>query len=511
MIYARLEVYSHCVKVCSITEEAKRPIALFQKRVIQYDLVKRPGKKMIFDKVAARSFSAETKDLSEFRCHANQLDELIFVFGECGIRPHELEVVYIPMYDAKDAIFPVSEKQPRDYQIPLIEYILQPGKIKTINLGTGLGKTFTSLTSAARYGKRLLIQVPGKYFEKWIGDVIEAYPGLSPDRIAAVRGSKALLELLTLANDPDAEFDVVIITSTTLRNYIKLYELDRFYGLPEDIYVPPEKLYQHLGIGFRIIDEVHENFHMNFTADLYTHIPKALYLSATLESDDRFTNRMYEIAYPLDTRENGGIISKYTEVLSLHYDINHDPKKIRCSGFGGKYSHTEYEKWLIRNKGHLQNYLRMIERVTNKEYITKKVDSQRMLVFAATVEMCEIIRDHLRKAFPGLNINKYNSEDDYEILMTSDISISTLGSSGTAVDIADLLVCLMTTALSKMQANLQALGRLRQLFKYPDQTPKFVYLTCVKIKKHMEYCHKKQDVFRNRVVGHKVVAYPDKL
>lgn len=512
MIYARLEVYSHFVKVCDITEEARRPIGIFQKKVIQYELVKRPGRKMIFDRVPGRAFSAETRDGTEFRCHVNQLEDLIFVFGECGIRREQLDVVYMDLYDAKDAELVFDPKKtPRDYQIPVIDYLIAPGNIKTITMQTGTGKTATSLFAASKVGKRLLIMIPGKYFEKWIGDVKEAFPFLTDDRIIAVRGSKQLYDLLNSANDEEFEFDVVVITSTTLRNYIKLYEIDRFANLPTDIFVPPEQIYARLKIGVRILDEVHENFHANYCADLYTHLHKGIYLSATLESDDRFTNNMYLVAYPMDTRMNSGAYVKYAEVLAIHYDIDHETKKIRCSGHGGKYSHTEYEKWLLKHKTHLANYLRMIEVITKREYVAKRVDSQRMLIFAATVEMCGVIRDHLRQTIPGLNINKYNSEDDYEILMTSDISISTLGSSGTAVDIADLLVCLMTTALSKQQANLQALGRLRQLFKYPDQRPLFIYLACVKIRKHLDYCERKREMFRERVVGHRKVFFSGKI
>lgn len=161
----------------------------------------------------------------------------------------------------------------------------------------------------------------------------------------------------------------------------------------------------------------------------------------------------------------------------------------------------------------LRNYLDMIETCVWKYFtgLDDRKPGQRMLVFAATVEMCEKITKYLREKYADLSINKYTSEDEYEVLLNSDITVSTLLSAGTAVDVPGLRVCLVTTAIGSTQANLQALGRLRELKDFPGVTPLFLYFTCTDIDAHMRYHERKLERFEGKVVCHKIVEMGLKL
>jgi superfamily II DNA or RNA helicase len=293
-----------------------------------------------------------------------------------------------------------------------------------------------------------------------------------------------------------------------MQDYIKLYEDTKLVGFPAWL-VPPERMYEVLGVGVRIVDEVHQHFHVNFKMDLYTHLPKGLYLSATLESDDTFTERMYKLAYPMNTRINSGAFHKYAEVTAIEYSLQY-ADKVKCSR-NGSYNHIVYEEWLMKKKQALANYLEMIGNIVETDYVKKRVDKQKMLIFAASVEMCRIIAEYLKKRFPKFTIGKYTSEDKYETLMTNDISVSTIGSSGTAVDIPDLITCLMTTGVVERKANLQALGRLRDLKHYPNQKVHFLYLVCTDIRKQREYHQKKLELFKPRVLVHRTMGYGRKI
>lgn len=82
-----------------------------------------------------------------------------------------------------------------------------------------------------------------------------------------------------------------------------------------------------------------------------------------------------------------------------------------------------------------------------------------------------------------MTVSKYVAEDDYSVLVDSDITASTLGSSGTADDIDGLVVVLMTTNIQAIAANQQAVGRLRKikLEERPTWTNvplKFLYTFC---------------------------------
>ena len=244
--------------------------------------------------------------------------------------------------------------------------------------------------------------------------------------------------------------------------------------------------------------------------DLYLHVPKSQALSATLDPDDSFLKQMYQLIFPLSARMSGGSYIKYIDVTAVMYHLEYWDK-VKYQGAQG-YSHTVYEQWLRKKQKTLERYLKMLLSIVKKEYLEKKKPGQKMLIYAATVEMCQIIKDYLESQLDDdLKINKYTAEDEFHILLTSDITVTTLGSAGTGVDVTGLIVCLMTTALSSGQRNIQVLGRLRELHDHPDQNPHFLYLTCRDIPKHMEYHEKKRQLFLGKVLTHRTVTYDQRV
>ena len=311
--------------------------------------------------------------------------------------------------------------------------------------------------------------------------------------ILEIRGSLELEEVLRNCESPVVRnTKMFVMTITTFSDYCTKWENGSFED--RQGMVPPELVWEALGVGIRITDETHQHFHQNFLTDLYTHIPKAIYLSATLHPGDAFLKRMYETFLPIKDRIGGGLQEKYTRVNALFYRFK-EPRKIRCQNRKRMYNHTEFEKWLMKNPKLLLNYFEMIDEIVKDDYLSVKKEGQKMLIFFATKLMCEKYAKHLKTKWPKVDSRKYVSEDKYENLLQADIACSTLGSSGTAVDIPNLLRCLMTTALKSEQANLQALGRLRKL---EDETV-FSYLVCTDIPKHLEYHDKKKRLFRDWV------------
>jgi len=99
-------------------------------------------------------------------------------------------------------------------------------------------------------------------------------------------------------------------------------------------------------------------------------------------------------------------------------------------------------------------------------------------------------------------VKRYVEDDPYDNLMKPDIRVSTLQSAGTAVDIPNLATTVMTTAVSSSQANIQGLGRLREM--KDGRVPEFVYFACVDIKKHMEYHEKKREMLKDRTLEYHI-------
>ena len=353
--------------------------------------------------------------------------------------------------------------------------------------------TSTSLWAASEYGKKLCIFVLGRYTERWWGDIGK---WIDAEDILEIRGSLELEEVLRQSDTPFIRNKkMFLMTITTFNDYCTKWEI-----ADKDMrktMVPPELVWEALGVGMRITDETHQHFQQNFITDLYTHLPKTVYLSATLNPGDGFIRKMYETMLPVENRTGGGLQKKYTHVYAMFYRFRL-PHLIRCNNRKRMYNHTEFEKWLMRNLKTLENYFAMIDEIIEQRFISVRKAGQKQLIFFATKRMCELYVKRLKKRYPSLDCRRYISEDKYENLLKADIACSTLGSSGTAVDIPNLLRCLMTVALKSEQANLQALGRLR----YLDDQVEFDYLVCTDIPKHRDYHYKKKKLFKDWVKLH---------
>jgi len=349
---------------------------------------------------------------------------------------------------------------------------------------------------------RTVIHFKGGYVERWKNDLEETF-NFKRGEFLIVRGSKDMIALQTMALEGTLKAKVIIITTATMRDYIKDYEESNGYS---KVYpIAPMDFYPKLQVGFRINDELHQEFHNNYRIDLYTHVPKSLGLSATMTSSDKFKNKVYDIAYPLRQRHDGGGYNVYIGVTEVLYQMDQDVR-IRYMGAQG-YSHTTYEESIMRHKGLLRNYLKIIEHAIYNRFVQHREEGQKALVFFARVDMCTLMVERLKKLYPELDVVRYvgSEGDSYEDILDADITVSTIGSAGTAIDIKNLRCTFMSTAIDSRQSNEQVLGRTRPLKDWPDITPEFIYFSCVEIEQHAKYSRNKKEYFNGKVVHHNSV------
>ena len=346
---------------------------------------------------------------------------------------------------------------------------------------------------------RTAIHFKGGYVERWKGDLEQTFE-FKKGQLLIVRGSKDLIALMHMAIEGELKAQVIIITTATMREYHKNYEETN--GRSAIYPIKPIDFYPKLGIGFRVGDEIHQEFHNNFKIDLYTHVYRSLSLSATMEASDPFKNKMYAIAYPLNQRHDGGGYDAYIAVTAVHYALDQDTR-LRYMGAQG-YSHTTFEESVMRNAEMLKAYFKIIERVVYSKFISVFEHGQKMLIFCARVDMCTALVERLKKIHPDFDIVRYvgSEGDSYEDLLEADIGVTTIGSGGTAIDIPNLRVSIMTTAIDSRQSNEQVLGRTRRLKGWPDITPEFIYFVCDSIEQHVKYDLRKREFFRGKVISH---------
>lgn len=141
MYVVKIEKFSHHFSVTGYNQTEKSKILQF---VIRYAEV-------TFDrfgnKVIARTYAASTKSRKEFRFHINSYDDFRIHLQERGIDISEHELLEYPLYEPIKVEYGELGKSPRDYQIPIINFNLQPTPLsKLITLQPGYGKALAAST-----------------------------------------------------------------------------------------------------------------------------------------------------------------------------------------------------------------------------------------------------------------------------------------------------------------------------------------------------------------------------
>lgn len=495
--------YSHHFSVAVNTSHAKDYAMAFAKKYAVMGLVKHHGQ---WIRIIERIYAAANRDRTVFRFHKNQWQPFVEFMGRQGVNASQWDECLVPMYEPTHVGITVRDGwTDKDYQTPIVEYLCddQPNS-KMVALRTGGGKGYVTLKNRAIEGTRTVIVVQAKFMEKWHDEIVEIYKDVTSKDIMMVQGSKHLKALLWLAKSGELTSKFIIISNKTIHSWLKDYDQHGVESLDLGFACLPYEFYETLGAGCRVIDELHLDYHLNFRQDLYTHIPKTIGLSATLLSEDPFQTSMYELAYPLHERWDKLPPSNHIYAFPVYFRFDR-PGRIRTAERGDtKYSHNAFEESLMENMEQLENYLELIGHIFEVGYLDHQRPNKRCLILCYTTKLCTLVVDFLKLKYPHLNVKRYVSGDEYEDLMTADVSVSTIGSAGTAVDIEDLVCVILTQAITSIKSNVQSFGRLREL-KGEHSNTLFYYFVCTDFGKHMEYDVKKQDALKNRSKGVKPI------
>lgn len=505
MYMLKIDRYSHYFKVSGFNVKTKHLVIGFAGRMVQLQLTPNPNKqsKKKFVPKPTKLFAGITHDRSEFRFHIEQWDIFFEHLQINGIYEKEIQIIDHKPVAGTDVVFKaVDERKPRDYQVPQIEYLEKEQTIKVLTAQTGRGKTFMALTAIRTLGKRTLLTLTkDTYISKWKDDVVEAY-GLKPGEVIIVKGKDALAGLIELAKRKEIEdIKFIICSSKTLAMFIDAYEKQDKEALKE-YGCNPDKMYELLGIGVKLIDESHEHVHSTYRQFMYTHVAQSISLSATLINDSNFISKVIDTMYPHYLRPEPTAYDKYIDVYNCLYSINPEHRRsINYIQRGmGSYSHVALEASIMKDRRLFENYMTIMESIIEELYLKKRNEGKKLLIFASTIKMCNLIVEYFSRKYPKENIAKYTADDDYETLLNTTWIVSTLGSAGTGVDVPDLMVAISSVAVGSKVQNIQSLGRLRRLSD--DTVPIFAYMSCVDIPNHLEYHQKKVGLFADKTNQH---------
>ena len=500
MKLARLDVYSHNFAVSRYNYNFFRRLGEYIQPLVETEFRRGPRGRMQVSNL--RVYAARLGDKSVHRFHRTQLDEFLKFMAERGYSKEDFEIVY---HDPKPArklqVKLKPEWKARDYQVPIVAFVVDPLKpLRVVPIQTGKGKTSVALLSIAEMDEAAGIVVPAMFTEQWYNAISNTFECKKGD-VLMVKGLGALYGLIRMAKEGTLNTSFMVISSTTMQLFLRDFERDPV--LTQQMGCHPEELFDILGIGVRVIDEVHKNFHLNFRMDMYTNIRKTISLSATLRTENAHIRRMYDVVFPRSEWYEGLEYDRYVDVIALDYSLQ-EPRKAKWKDRKGNYSHVEYEKWLMRNPKHLERYVAMILEIIDVTFAKQYRPGLRHLTFAATVEFCTLLTERLRKRYPGRRIGRYTQEDDFNDMLKNDYTVSTVLSAGTAVDIPGLYKVLMTTSIRSVQANEQAKGRLRKMSgEFEGFQVEFYYLYASNLDKQLQYHHQKEEQFRGYVRTHR--------
>lgn len=490
-------IFSHHFTVTRLTPRGRAAVESFARRFVQYGFNRARGGR--YQRTALKVFAGATNDRYEFRFHINQYKDFKQHLTNNYITEEMSEVIHYPTPIPRMVELKVKPKwQPRDQQPLVIDYMVQPGFQKLVELQTGKGKSYCAMAAASIIGARMVIIVKAQFLEKWVDDVHKTYE-LELEDVLLVRGSSQLQALLAIAKSGALESKIIIMSNKTIQNWLKLYERHRHETSLLGYEAFPHELFEVLEAGLRLIDEVHMDFHLNFKIDLYTNVEKSISLSATLIADDDFLSNMYRMTYPMETRFKGLPYDKYVHCLAVLYSLKDQFKIKGKDPATGKYSHNYYEQQILKYPLIASNYLELIDKTIKASYLLPEdyKPGDRLLILCASIDFCSVLTDFLKKRYPHLDVRRYVEDDPYENLLEPDIRVSTMLSAGTGHDIAELTTVLMPLAMRTSGGNIQGLGRLRKL---PGRKLKFWYFCCESIDKQMEYHEQKVEILKTRAL-----------
>lgn len=444
-------------------------------------------------------FARFNNDKTEFRISSGFLSTLVDFMVKHNYPDEGINFITEPEIVPVPAKFKFKKGwgEPRENQIDYIAYQNAPGALKVNNASMGMGKSIMALITMVTFAKKTVFIMQPRYISVWIKAFGEQLDFKLEDVLILDNGT--IDEMYTAFLQKKIDPSIVILPMTKVQMYLK--KIKEFPELPS-----LDQIFSDFGFGLRIYDEAHEAFHQIYTSMLFGNVAKTLMLSATMKSDDKFTNNMYNIVIPPDIYLKATEHKQYIETYAYHYRIDQRRFFIGHKSMGN-YSDIMFEKNMMRNKITQKFYLDMMYKSFEEYYLSRRKEGTKCIIFFTKTDTVERFKNYLLKKHPDLDVidftglitKKKEMKNEY---LKHEVVITTPGSCGTGKDIPGLITVLCSHNVSSIQRNDQIIGRLRPTEgKFdPYLPPIFVYFVCDDIPKHREYHDKRKTLFHSKSV-----------
>lgn len=497
MNYGTITIYSHYFTVDTRNPRFSNALRAYQSEfLVEKTLVRTRGR---FTMKPTTFWWRRSLRSNERALIITEYDSFMNFLYFNGIEIDRIKIVHAPVHEGVKFDIKVEGYIPWEEQIPILDFVKGDSYKYIITSQPGSGKTLMALFLAEHIGERFVVITKGGFEGRWVPTLYETL-GLAVDEVRSCCGEKALRRLIEEKKKTGIpEVKAIFFSISGIRTYINNYEAGAYVGTSlED--VPPEKLFEFLGIGFKIVDEAHMEIHAHYITDLYTNIKHSLYLTGTLipKENDHFTAKVYETFLPPRLRKEASKLRVYAEAVEVFYELN-EPNEAKYIGAQGGYNHIVLEEWILKNKARKDNWLQMLYDHLVEEWLTERVEETKAIIYCASVDMNEEVAKYMQRRLPDLKVVHFKAGDPYDYLIDNDLILATLGKAGTAVDIPMLEQVHMCHATDSPNTYIQAFGRLRELKKFPQIVVRYFWFTCKNIQKQVDYGLRRAKIIKPRV------------
>ena len=317
----------------------------------------------------------------------------------------------------------------------------------SVNLNTGVGKTYCSVASIAYMNIRSIIITSSiNWLEQWKKCIIE-YTDTRPNEIYFLTGSPSIINLFKKDMN---KYKFILASHATIKSYGDKYGWDKV-----------TELFKYMKIGLKFYDESHLNFDNMCKIDFYTNTYKTYYVTATPARSDKDENQIYQLYFKnvpsIDLFDEDN--DPHTKYFALKYNSEPTPQEI--SACKNKYGldRNKYTEYIVGK----ENYYKML-RIILKIALSQ---SGKTLIYIGTNKAINTTRDWILENYPELHnsVGVYTSitpESEKPNQLHKKIILSTTKSCGAAMDIKGLRITVVIAEPFKSEVLArQTLGRTR--------------------------------------------------
>lgn len=419
----------------------------------------------------------------------------------CTTRGCEVDVQELSVVDGASVDIPIQPWfTPKDErQAKVIEHLsVSDERVLGVALQTGGGKTAATIKALSLLGQRSLITMDSR-LNQW-HEAILKFSQLKEEDIYVIQGAYSIEYLLE--NIDVTIFPKIILGSTpTLRAYAM--DEQAYEGFPLF-----DEFCQRVGIGVRVVDEVHRHFHANLILDLRLHAAKVIVLTFTFENSRDNIRAIFDSHYPPSIRFGGDAYKAYINVYAyMHSSGSNGPLPKKAYQGRDGYSHTRLEAYLLKHR-HLLEYMwdNVYSPIIHQHFINRDANVKRMLILCATVAMCEFIAQRIHRELQGYTASVFVSGTSREVFETSDFIVSTPGSAGTGTDIPGILTVYCSVSIRSSPTNKQILGRARE--RADGLTPDFIWSFSTDVKPQCDHHKARESILRPMAKSYELRRLP---